>query len=141
MTADEVVLNDAQREVVDAPIEERLLVIAGAGQGKTEVVALRIDHLVKEENLSASAEVLVLSFSRAAVTAVKTRLDAREVPAANVQNLRLVRRPTHFEAEEEPAGSFRSPHPKSNASASGSGRTPRSRSWTFAMSSSTRFKT
>jgi DNA helicase-2/ATP-dependent DNA helicase PcrA len=106
VTADEVVLNDAQRKVVEAPIDERLLVIAGAGQGKTEVVALRIDHLVKEENLSASAEVLVLSFSRAAVTAVKTRLNAREVPAANVRTFDSFAGQLILEAEEEPAGPF-----------------------------------
>lgn len=106
MSADEIVLNDAQREVVEAPIDERLLVIAGAGQGKTEVVALRIDHLVKEEDLSASAEVLVLSFSRAAVTAVKTRLNAREVPAANVRTFDSFAGQLLLDAEEEPTGSF-----------------------------------
>ncbi|OBF21621.1 hypothetical protein A5725_13595 [Mycobacterium kubicae] len=106
MSADEIILNDAQREVVEAPIEERLLVTAGAGQGKTEVVALRIDYLVKEENLSASAEVLVLSFSRAAVTAVKTRLNAREVPAANVRTFDSFAGQLILAADEEPSGSF-----------------------------------
>jgi len=104
-TAD-IVLNDAQRDVVEAAIDERLLVIAGAGQGKTEVVALRIDHLVKEEDLSASSQVLVLSFSRAAVTAVKTRLDAREVPAANVRTFDSFAGQIILDAEEEPTGSF-----------------------------------
>ena len=106
MSIDEIVLNDAQRDVVEAPIDERLLVIAGAGQGKTEVVALRIDFLVREEGLSASAEVLVLSFSRAAVTAVKTRLNAREVPAANVRTFDSFAGQLILDAEEEPAGSF-----------------------------------
>ncbi|KHO22977.1 UvrD-helicase domain-containing protein [Mycolicibacterium setense] len=106
MTASEIVLNDAQRDVAEAPIDERLLVIAGAGQGKTEVVALRIDHLVKEEDLSASAQVLVLSFSRAAVTAVKTRLGAREVPAANVRTFDSFAGQIILEADKEPTGSF-----------------------------------
>lgn len=106
MSADEIDLNDAQQMVVEAPIDERLLVIAGAGQGKTEVVALRIDHLVKEEDLSASAEVLVLSFSRAAVTAVKTRLSAREVPAANVRTFDSFAGQLILDAEQEPTGSF-----------------------------------
>lgn len=106
MRAADMMLNDAQREVVEAPIDQRLLVVAGAGQGKTEVVALRIDHLVKEEDLSASAEVLVLSFSRAAVTAVKTRLDAREVPAANVRTFDSFAGQIILGAEEEPAGDF-----------------------------------
>ncbi|OWM10965.1 hypothetical protein B7435_02180 [Mycolicibacterium peregrinum] len=102
----DIALNDAQREVAEASIDDRLLVIAGAGQGKTEVVALRIDHLVKEEDLSASAEILVLSFSRAAVTAVKTRLDAREVPAANVRTFDSFAGQVILDAEEEPNGSF-----------------------------------
>ncbi|MCG7578803.1 UvrD-helicase domain-containing protein [Mycolicibacterium sp. OfavD-34-C] len=106
MSTDEIVLNSNQREVVEAAIDDRLLVIAGAGQGKTEVVALRIDHLVKEEQLSASAEVLVLSFSRAAVTAVKTRLNAREVPAANVRTFDSFAGHLIVEAGEEPAGPF-----------------------------------
>lgn len=106
MNSDEVVLNDAQRHVVEADIEDRVLVIAGAGQGKTEVVALRIDYLVKEEQLSASAEVLVLSFSRAAVTAVRSRLSVREVPAANVRTFDSFAGQLILWAEEEPAGSF-----------------------------------
>ncbi len=106
MSEGEIELNDAQRAVVEAPINDRLLVIAGAGQGKTEVVALRIDYLVKEEDLSASAEVLVLSFSRAAVTAVKTRLDAREVPAANVRTFDSFAGQLLLEAGEEPTGAF-----------------------------------
>lgn len=108
MSTDEITLNEEQRRVVEAPIDERLLVIAGAGQGKTEVVALRIDHLVNEEGLSASAEVLVLSFSRAAVTAVKTRLNAREVPAANVRTFDSFAGQLILDADEEPQGSFES---------------------------------
>ena len=85
MPTDEVDLNHEQLAVVEAAVDARLLVVAGAGQGKTEVVASRIDYLVKSEDLSASREVLVLSFSRAAVTAVRTRLHDRDVPAANVR--------------------------------------------------------
>lgn len=106
MRTSEIALNDAQRKVVEASIDERLLVIAGAGQGKTEVVALRIDHLVHTEDLSASAEVLVLSFSRAAVTAVKARLNVREVPAANVRTFDSFAGQLILEADEEPVGSF-----------------------------------
>lgn len=45
----EVELNDEQLEVVEAPADARLLVIAGAGQGKTEVVVSRIRSLVQNE--------------------------------------------------------------------------------------------
>lgn len=80
-----VELNDEQLSIVEAPANARLLVIAGAGQGKTEVVVSRIDALVQNEGLTASEEVLVLSFSRAAVSAVRTRLDVRDVARATVR--------------------------------------------------------
>lgn len=84
--ASEIVeLNEDQLRVVEAPGDERLLVIAGAGQGKTEVVVSRIEYLVQDEGLVASEEVLVLSFSRAAVSAVRTRLDLRDAASANVR--------------------------------------------------------
>jgi len=83
--SDELELNEQQRTVVEASADARLLVIAGAGQGKTEVVAGRIDSLVQDEGLSASEEILVLSFSRAAVSAVRLRLDARDVATSNVR--------------------------------------------------------
>lgn len=103
---DAVELNEEQRAVVEAPIEERLLVIAGAGQGKTEVVSSRIKFLVSEEELSASSEVLVLSFSRAAVTAVRNRLKAREVAHANVRTFDSFANQILTEANIEPIGSF-----------------------------------
>nr|WP_228536523.1 UvrD-helicase domain-containing protein [Nocardia sp. XZ_19_231] len=99
-------LNDEQRVVVGAPINDRLVVIAGAGQGKTEVVAARIGFLVEAEQLSASTEILVLSFSRAAVSAVRTRLDLREVAAANVRTFDSFAGQLLLDADIEPVGSF-----------------------------------
>ncbi|MFF0496080.1 UvrD-helicase domain-containing protein [Nocardia aobensis] len=99
-------LDDAQREVVESPGDRRLLVVAGAGQGKTEVVAARIGYLVEEEYLSASTEILVLSFSRAAVTAVRTRLDLREVAAANLRTFDSFASQILIGAGVEPAGTF-----------------------------------
>ncbi|KAA0087060.1 ATP-dependent helicase [Mycolicibacterium sp. P9-64] len=81
----EIQLNQQQLDVAEAAADSRLLVIAGAGQGKTEVVVSRIHSLVQGEGLTASDEILVLSFSRAAVSAVRTRLDTRDVAAANVR--------------------------------------------------------
>lgn len=102
----DVDLNDEQRAVVEAPIQTRLLVTAGAGQGKTEVVAARIGHLVETEDLSASTEVLVLSFSRAAVQAVRSRLDLRDVAQANVRTFDSLAGQLLIEAEIAPVGSF-----------------------------------
>lgn len=106
METEHLELNDEQRAVVEAGIDERLVVIAGAGQGKTEVVAARIGFLVEEEQLSASTEILVLSFSRAAVSAVRTRLETREVAAANVRTFDSFAGQILLDADVEPVGSF-----------------------------------
>ena len=48
--------------------------IAGAGRGKSEVVRRRIAYLVEQEGLNPSDEIVVLSFSRAAVDTIHQRL-------------------------------------------------------------------
>lgn len=102
----EVELNDEQLEVVEASADARLLVIAGAGQGKTEVVVSRINALVQDEGLTASEEILVLSFSRAAVSAVRTRLAARDVAAANVRTFDSFASFLLLGADIQPEGGF-----------------------------------
>jgi DNA helicase-2/ATP-dependent DNA helicase PcrA len=72
--AEEPALDESQRRVAEAPADARLIVTAGAGQGKTEVVAARLRHLIEEEGLSGTDDLLVLSFSRAAVAAVQSRV-------------------------------------------------------------------
>jgi DNA helicase-2/ATP-dependent DNA helicase PcrA len=67
-------LDESQRRVAEAPADARVIVTAGAGQGKTEVVAARLRHLIDEEGLDGGDDLLVLSFSRAAVAAVRGRL-------------------------------------------------------------------
>lgn len=69
-------LDESQRRVAETAADARLIVTAGAGQGKTEVVAARLRHLVDEEGLTDADDVLVLSFSRAAVAAVQGRVKA-----------------------------------------------------------------
>jgi len=79
-----VTLDDSQLAVVEADPDARLLVTAGAGRGKTEVVAARIGFLVAEHGLVPADEVLVLTFSRAAVAAATRRLDSAATPVATV---------------------------------------------------------
>jgi DNA helicase-2/ATP-dependent DNA helicase PcrA len=79
-----VVLDESQRAVVEADPGDRLLVIAGAGRGKTEVVAARIERLAKMHGLYPVDEILVLSFSRAAVRAARQRLDTSGLASAGV---------------------------------------------------------
>lgn len=76
-------LDSSQRAVAEARPEERLLVVAGAGQGKTEAIAARIDQLVGE-GLSPLEEVLVLTFSRAAVAAARRRVEQRGTGAVSI---------------------------------------------------------
>lgn len=102
----EIELNEQQLYVVEASADTRLLVIAGAGQGKTEVVVSRINSLVQEEGLTASEEILVLSFSRAAVSAVRTRLDMRDAAAPNVRTFDSFASVLLIGAGIQPEGSF-----------------------------------
>lgn len=67
-------LTPEQAEIVHAGPESRLLVIAGAGCGKTHVLVARLQHLIAKHELSPGREILILSFSRAAVNEVRRRL-------------------------------------------------------------------
>lgn len=69
-------LTAEQRAVVEAPADERQLVIAGPGTGKTFTVIRRLEYLLGPGGLDVS-EILVLSFSRSAVREIRTRLRAR----------------------------------------------------------------
>lgn len=66
-------LIDEQVAVVRQPAEAKLLVTAGAGAGKTHTLVHRIEALVSTGGL-APGDVLVLTFSRAAVRELRERL-------------------------------------------------------------------
>ena len=61
-----------QLEVIQALTEDRLLVVAGPGTGKTQVSALRLVHLLNSG--VHPAQILVLSFSRSAVYTLTRRI-------------------------------------------------------------------
>ena len=65
-----------QLEIVNLPVDAHALVSAAAGTGKTHTLAGRLTWLVEGEGLSAGDEVLVLSFSRAAVAELRRRIRA-----------------------------------------------------------------
>src|SRR4051794_5920905 len=69
-----VALSDRQREIAEAPLEARQLVLGGAGTGKTHVLAARIAHLIEHDDIAPGSELLVLSFTRAVVRELKLRL-------------------------------------------------------------------
>ncbi|MHB8507325.1 MAG: ATP-dependent helicase [Candidatus Dormibacteria bacterium] len=73
--ADQLHLNAAQREAVDALASGPLRVIAGPGTGKTSTVVAMYLHLIREQGFKTS-QVLLLSFAQNAALEMKSRIDA-----------------------------------------------------------------
>src|SRR4051812_4387659 len=69
-------LSAEQRAIVDAPLDARQLVLAGAGSGKTHVLVARLVELLENPEVRPGNEILVLSFTRAVVHELKRRLAA-----------------------------------------------------------------
>ena len=65
-------LNKEQKHAVDTT-EGPVLVIAGPGSGKTELLAVRIGHILKE-NLAAPTQILCLTFTDNAAINMRERL-------------------------------------------------------------------
>ena len=91
-------LNPAQRDAVlhtDGP----LLILAGAGSGKTRVITARIGHLISQR-LAAPGEILAVTFTNKAAEEMRTRVehilgeDCREAWISTFHSLcaRLLRR-------------------------------------------------
>ena len=70
---DKKVLNPQQIEAIEHG-EGPLLIIAGAGTGKTTVVTERIKYLITQKNISPS-EILALTFTEKAALEMETRVD------------------------------------------------------------------
>ncbi|HEV7423674.1 MAG TPA: ATP-dependent DNA helicase [Candidatus Paceibacterota bacterium] len=65
-------LNKAQKEAVDI-IDGPVMVVAGPGTGKTQILSLRIGNILRQTDIKAPA-ILCLTFTNSAVEAMKERL-------------------------------------------------------------------
>lgn len=72
-----VMSTEEQLTVIEAPCDDWLLVEAGPGTGKTQVAAMRLVHLLRQG--LQPAQILVLSFSRSAVSTLTRRLKAVDI--------------------------------------------------------------
>jgi DNA helicase-2/ATP-dependent DNA helicase PcrA len=67
-------LNSSQREAVAAP-EENLLILAGAGSGKTRVLVHRIAWLIEAENISPWS-IMAVTFTNKAAREMRSRIES-----------------------------------------------------------------
>ncbi|MDD5885754.1 MAG: UvrD-helicase domain-containing protein [Erysipelotrichaceae bacterium] len=85
--------NPAQQAALDAPLEQNVLVSAGAGSGKTKILSERVHRLISSGQLKPS-EILVLTFTNNAAHEMKDRIiktfkddpdTALQMESANIQ--------------------------------------------------------
>jgi superfamily I DNA/RNA helicase len=99
-------LSAEQLLVVDASPQAQMLVTAGPGTGKTYTLIARLAHLVQSEGLSPGQEILVLSFSRAAVRLIRDRLVAATGDVRFVRAVTFDSFATALLSEVQPEGAW-----------------------------------
>jgi hypothetical protein len=66
-------LTKEQQDIVNLDLDAKVLVTAGPGTGKTHTLIARLAHLIQNNDVAPGQEILVLSFSRAAVREIRNR--------------------------------------------------------------------
>ncbi|MFJ6454961.1 UvrD-helicase domain-containing protein [Paenarthrobacter sp. NPDC091669] len=94
-------LDESQKSVAFAPSNDRQYVIAGAGQGKTQVLISRIEYLVEIDGLNPADQILVLSFSRAAVEAARNRAAAAVAEQVSIRTFDSLASAVLFDLDED----------------------------------------
>lgn len=79
-------LNESQQKAVEA-IEGRVLVLAGAGSGKTKVLTTRMAHLIARHRVSPKA-ILGLTFTNKAAQEMRQRIE-KLIPANHAKEIML----------------------------------------------------
>src|SRR5579871_1735202 len=79
-------LNDRQKEAVET-IYGAVMVVAGPGTGKTEVLAMRIANLLRSEAQVQPHEILCLTYTEEATNSMRRRLVQIIGPAAHRVNI------------------------------------------------------
>jgi hypothetical protein len=99
-------LTPEQRRVAEASPSARILVTAGPGTGKTHLLITRLNVLVERWGLSPGRDLLVLSFSRAAVREIADRTAASGTDVGYVRARTFDSFATLLLAEFDPEGSW-----------------------------------
>lgn len=86
--------DESQREVIDAPPEDRLLVGAGPGTGKTAVACARVSQLIDQGGLEPS-RIWLISFTRTAVREIRDRIAAYLEDAAAAYAVKIATLDSH----------------------------------------------
>lgn len=68
-----VALNENQKQVYQANLNQNLQVVAGPGTGKTHTLTLRVARLIQEDKINPD-NILILAYNRAVVIELKERL-------------------------------------------------------------------
>ena len=99
-------LTAEQQAVVREPPSAAVLVTAGPGTGKTHVLIARLAELVNTHGLAPGQEMLVLTFSRAAVREIRNRLAAGDDSVRYVRARTFDSFATQLLADIDPSGAW-----------------------------------